>query len=383
MRVSSSPAVCSARLRVRSGTRLAAALVGLGAPQLATQQPAARDYLVYVVCESADSIVRVRFGPHGARIEHEAHVGLLPTDINGPHGIAISPDRQFFYVSVAHGRPFGSLWKFRAGTDEALGFTPLGLFPATTDITPDGRFLFVVNANFHGDPVPSAVSVVSTDPLAELKRIPTCIMPHGSRLNPQGTRQYSACMMEDLLVEIDTRAFEVTRRFRLTAGLEADVAGTTAPAPAMTSLSCVPTWAQPSRDGATIYVACNKSNDIAVVDVATWRLVRRFPAGNGVYNLATTADGRLVATNKRGQSVSIFDPARGAELARLPTKRKVVHGAVVSPDNRYAFITVEGIGTDPGTLEVIDLDALKTVTTLDLPLQAAGIDFWKMEPAQP
>lgn len=365
---------------------IGAARLGLVAPGPAARRPPAHDYLVYVVCESADSIVRVRFGPHGARVEHVTHVGLLPTDINGPHGIAISPDRQFLYVSVAHGRPYGSVWKFRAGSDEALGFTPLGLFPATTDITPDGRFLFVVNANFHGDPVPSAVSVVSTDPLAEVKRIPTCIMPHGSRLNPQGTRQYSACMMEDLLVEIDTRTFSVTRQFRLTAGQEGDAAGASPAAhamPAMPSLTCVPTWAQPATDGATIYVACNKSNDIAVVDAVAWKLVKRLPAGNGVYNLATTHDGRLIATNKRGQSVSIFDPVRGTELARVPTKRKVVHGAVVSPDNRYAFITVEGVGTDPGTLEVIDLDALQTVATLDLPLQAAGIDFWRMEPVQP
>ena len=383
MRLIGPGAVASAPVPPRFRTGFAAALLGVGASGLAAQQPPARDYLVYVVCESADSIVRVRFGPRGARVEHATHLGLLPTDINGPHGIAISPDRQFLYVSVAHGRPYGSVWKFRAGTDDALGFTALGLFPATTDITPDGKFLFVVNANFHGDPVPSAVSVVSTDPLVEVKRIPTCVMPHGSRLNPQGTRHYSACMMEDLLVEIDTRTFSVTRQFRLTAGHEAAVAAALPAAPAMASLTCVPTWAQPSSDGATIYVACNKSNDIAVVDVATWQLVKRLPAGNGVYNLATTPDGRLIATNKRGQSVSVFDPTRGTELARLPTKRKVVHGAVVSPDNRYAFITVEGIGSDPGTLEVIDLDALKTVTTLDLPLQAAGIDFWKMEPARP
>ncbi len=369
------------KLRIRMST----ALLLLALPKLPARQPPERDYLVYVVCESADRIVRVRFGPHGARIEHETRVGLMPTDINGPHGIVISPDRQFVYVSVAHGRPYGSVWKFRAGTDEALGFTPLGLFPATTDISPDGNFLFVVNANFHGDMVPSSVSVVSTDELAEVKRIPTCIMPHGSRLNPQGTRQYSACMMDDMLVEIDTGAFNVTRHFLLTAGHERGFEG--APGrhsmTAMSNLTCVPTWAQPSNDGSVIYVACNKSNDIAAVDAKAWKLLTRMPAGNGVYNLAMTKDGRLIATNKRGQSVSIFDPASGKELARLPTKRKVVHGAVVSPDNRYAFITVEGIGTEPGTLEVIDLDALKTVATLDLPMQAAGIDFWMMEPAQP
>ena len=50
-------------------------------------------------------------------------------------------------------------------------------------------------------------------------------------------------------------------------------------------------------------------------------------AGDGVYNLAVTPDGRtLVATNKRGRSVSVFDAASGKELARVPTQRRVVHG---------------------------------------------------------
>jgi DNA-binding beta-propeller fold protein YncE len=151
----------------------------------------------------------------------------------------------------------------------------------------------------------------------------------------------------------------------------------------MSELTCVPTWAQPNNDGSEVYVACNKSNEIIAVDVASWKVARRFPAANGVYNLAMTKDGRLIATNKRSQSVSIFDPKTGKEFVRLPTKRKVVHGAVVSPDNRYAFISVEGIGADPGTVEVIDLDALKTVATLDVGQQAAGIDFWKMEPGKP
>jgi DNA-binding beta-propeller fold protein YncE len=111
-------------------------------------------------------------------------------------------------------------------------------------------------------------------------------------------------------------------------------------------------------------------------------VTRRLPAGPGVYNLAVTKDGRLIATNKRGPSVSVIDLKTGRELARLPTKRKVVHGAVVSPDDRYAFITVEGIGAEPGTVEIIDLETLKTVATVDVPQQAAGIDFWKMEPSK-
>jgi DNA-binding beta-propeller fold protein YncE len=325
------------------------------------------------------------------QIESQTRTGLMPMDINGPHGIAVSPDKQYFYVSEGHGRPEGSVWKYRAGSNDVIKYTSLGMFPATTDITPDGNFIYIANANFHGDMVPSSISVVATDQMIEVKRITTCTMPHGSRLNRSGTRQYSVCMMDDMLVEIDTGKFAVSRYFMLAPGKEMGMTG--APYPAGTDQkmhnmsdhkpTCTPTWAQPSNDGSVIYVACNQTNDIVAVNSAAWKLARRFPAGNGVYNLAMTRDGRLIATNKRGQSVSIFDPVSGKELADIPTKRKVVHGAIVSPDDRYAFISVEGVGTEPGTVEVIDLAALKTVATVDVGPQAAGIDFWKMEPSKP
>ena len=130
-------------------------------------------------------------------------------------------------------------------------------------------------------------------------------------------------------------------------------------------------------------MACNQTSEIVAVDVKTWKMVRRFPAGPGVYNLAMTKKGFLVATNKRGQSVSVFDPSTGKELARIPTLRKVVHGVVITPDDRYAFISVEGVGAEPGTVEVIDLETLKTIATVDVGEQAAGIDVWKMESSKP
>ncbi len=373
----------SVRAQTKSSVPLQPQSATPPAASTASAQPPTQDYLVYVVCESADRVVLIRFGPKGFRIEHETRIGLMPMDINGPHGIAISPDKQYLYVSVGHGRPDGSVWKLKAGTDEVVRFAPLGLFPATTDISRDGAFIYVANANFHGDMIPSSISVVATDEMAEVKRITTCTMPHGSRLNPQGTKHYSACMMDDLLAEIDTQTFEVSRYFMLSAGKEMGMSAAPGKQMKMSDLTCVPTWAQPSNDGSEIYVACNKANDIVVVDATSWKMSRRFPAGTGVYNLAMTKDGRLIATNKKGQSVSVFDPKTGKELARIPTKRKVVHGAVVTPDNRYAFISVEGIGSDPGTVEVIDLASLTNVGTLDVPTQAAGIDFWKTEPARP
>jgi DNA-binding beta-propeller fold protein YncE len=374
------------------------------------QKPPESDYLVYVLSESADRIALVRFGPGGAKVERDFETGSMPSDIDGPHGIVISPDKKFYYVTLANGRPYGSVWKYSAADDRVLGRTQLGFFPATMDISKDGEFLYAVNFNLHGDMVPSSVSVVATGPMMEIARIPTCTMPHGSRLNPQGTKHYSACMMDDMLVEIDTATLKVSRYFVVTRGKERGMAGPVqmpqktdgmkmdqgtkdAPkdvakrdmsghgmeTPKAGDTSCSPTWAQPSADGASVFVACNGSSEIVEIDAATWKLKRRLSVGAGVYNLAITKNGKLIATNKRDQSVSIYDVATGKELARLKTKRKVLHGAVVSPDDKYAFISVEGIGSEPGTVEIIDLEALKTVATVDVGQEAAGIDFLRME----
>jgi DNA-binding beta-propeller fold protein YncE len=371
-------------------------LIALCPSSLQSQAKPDKDYLVYVLSEGADKIALVRFGPTGARVDHQIDTGDMPVDIDGPHGIVLSPDRQFYYVTIAHGRPFGSVLKYSTKDNTRVGKASLGLFPATLDVSPDGDFLFVVNFNLHGDMVPSSVSVVSTQTMTEVARIQTCTMPHGSRLNPQGTKQYSACMMDDMLVEIDTRTLKVSRHFIVTKNKEAGVNGPPHPrmSTEMQSMhanmghgteppkpgdnSCSPTWAEPSVDGSSVYVACNGSSEIVEVNANTWTLVRRIPARPGVYNLDVTHDGsRLLATNKRDQSVSIYDLKSGKELVRLPTKRKVLHGVVVSPDDRYAFVTVEGVGAEPGTVEIMDLVAMKTVATLDVAQGAAGIDFYK------
>jgi DNA-binding beta-propeller fold protein YncE len=374
-------------------------------PTFAQLKPT-QDYLVYVLSEAADKISLIRFGPNGARVDHELVTGGMPADIDGPHGLAISSDKHSYYVSLAHGRPFGSVWKYSTKDDRVLGQVTLSLFPATMDLSADGSLLYVVNFNLHGDMVPSTVSVVATEPMIEVTRITTCVMPHGSRLNPQGTKHYSACMMDDLLVEIDTQTMKVSRHFLLTkgremgmngpptrvdkdthaamAGMKHDTGGHGMEPPKTGDVSCSPTWAQPSTTGASIFVACNKSNEIVEVDAVKWTVARRIPARPGVYNLAVTKDGaRLLATNKRDQSISVIEIKSGRELGRIPTRRKVLHGVVVSPDDRYAFVSVEGIGSEPGTVEIVDLAALKIVASVDVAEGAAGIDFLQMEPAKP
>jgi DNA-binding beta-propeller fold protein YncE len=416
-------------VRHAAGTRVAALLgLAVGAlPAPLGAQPPVRDYWVLVASEGVDQVSVVRFGPRagadggvGARVETVRRVGMNPVDPNGPHGLAVVPGGGEYLVSLAHGTPFGTLWRHDAATGRARGHVELGLFPATLQVSPDGRTAYVVNFNLHGDMVPSSVSVVDlgaapaagapapsapqpAEPdggMAEIARITTCAMPHGSRLTADGTRHYSACMMDEALVEIDTRALAVSRHFLLTKGSERGVSGAPAAkakdahaahdsgghgmAPAAAGdRTCSPTWAQPSPDGARVWVACNRTSDVVEIDARSWTMTRRIPMGDGVYNLAVTGDGRtLVGTNKRGRSVSVVDLATGRERARIATQRRVVHGVAISPDDRYAFVSVEGVGSEPGTVEVIDLAVGARVASADVGPMAGGIDVWKVEEAR-
>ena len=145
--------------------------------------------------------------------------------------------------------------------------------------------------------------------------------------------------------------------------------------PAPGDVGCSPTWAQPTADGARIWVACNKSSELVEIDAASWSLLRRIPAGPGVYNLAVTNDGTLlVATNKRGQSVSVFDARSGVELARIPTTRRVTHGVAITADDRYAFVSNEGVGSERSTVDIIDLVTMRRVATVEVGQQAGGIE---------
>jgi DNA-binding beta-propeller fold protein YncE len=137
---------------------------------------------------------------------------------------------------------------------------------------------------------------------------------------------------------------------------------------------CSPTWAQPSADGGRVFVACNKSNEIVEVDVATWSLVRRWPTPKAPYNLAVTPDGKLlIATQKGPGTVSVWSLADHALLKDIPASGRVASGVVVSADSRYAFATLEGVGGEPGLVDVIDLRSLERIASVSIGKQAGGI----------
>ena len=78
----------------------------------------AKDYYIYCATESEDEVALIRFDGKKAYVEKRIPVGVWPVEIEGPHGITVSPDGDYWYLSMAHGLPYGHLYKYRTGTPQ-------------------------------------------------------------------------------------------------------------------------------------------------------------------------------------------------------------------------------------------------------------------------
>ena len=363
-------------------------LAGSAARAESDLAPPSREYYAYVCAESEDQVALVRFGPSGIEVTKTITVGSFPAETEGPHGINISPGGRYWYVSIAHGNPFGTIHKYETGTDEWLGDVRVGMFPATLDVAATTGLLFVVNSDFYGDHVPSTISVVETSTMTEIAQFESGTMPHGARFSRDGRKLYSVNMMDDELVEVDALRFEVGRRLKLgrTAhdgneahGGHGDHAAGGASHDGHAGPTVEPSWVTPPTSDGLLYITALSGNAIHEVDIGAWKVVRRLETpAPGPYNAAVAPDERLlVVTYKKGDSIGFWDLEEGREVARVSTTRRIPHGVAITSDGRFSLVTVEGVGGEPGVVEVYDNEAFRRVAQIDIGKQAGGIALWE------
>ncbi|NGP75781.1 YncE family protein [Balneolaceae bacterium YR4-1] len=345
----------------------------------------AQNYYLYVALESEDEVSLIRYDgeTNQGTIKETIKVGVYPTENEGPHGLTVSPDGDYWFVSIAHGNPYGKLWKYNTETNELVGQTELGMFPASMEISEKTGLLYVVNFNLHGDMEPSTVSVVDPESMTLVADIETGIMPHGSRINSDGSYQYHVSMMTDELIQVNTSDLKISKRLHLAGDKDTHSSGMSSGMQTNEVHAepiCKPTWADPHPTENIVYVACNGSDTIVEVNTKEWKVTRRFQTGKAPYNLEVSHDGRLLVASYKGEGATgVWDLNSGKELARIQNSRRVSHGVAISPDNRYAFISMEGVGGEPGSVDVIDLEELNRATVVETGKQAGGIIMWKVE----
>ncbi len=99
-----------------------------------------------------------------------------------------------------------------------------------------------------------------------------------------------------------------------------------------------------------------------------------------MYNLDLSPDGKmLVGTLKQGAGVEFFDLETWTSVGRVESSTTITHGVTIKPDSRFAFVSSEGVGAEPGKVDIYDLETLQRVADVEVGQQAGAIIFWRME----
>jgi YVTN family beta-propeller protein len=340
----------------------------------------AQNYYLYVASESDDTVSLLKFDGISIKEIKRINVGFYPTEIEGPHGITVDPSGDYWYVTLAHGNPFGKLIKYSTENNSVIDETTLGLFPATMEVSNVTGFIYCVNFNLHGDMKPSSVSVIDAETMTEITKIKTGSMPHGSRLSKDGLKQYSVAMMSGELFEIDALSLKVTRILNLENRSGKSHTKMKMGEQQMNHSVVKPTWVIPHPTKSLAYIAGNGSNEIIEVNLDKWMISKRIKAKKGPYNVEISPNGKyMIATLKGSGETAIWKLEDISLIKTIKNSTSVPHGVAISSDSKYAFISVEGKGGEPGIVDVIDLNSLRLVGKVEIGKQAGGIAFWKKE----
>ena len=340
----------------------------------------AQNYYLYVASESDDTVSLLKFDGNKINEEKRIDVGFYPTEIEGPHGITVDPNGKFWYLTLAHGNPYGKIIKYSTKDNTAIDQTTLGLFPASMQVSKITGFIYCVNFNLHGDMKPSSVSVIDAETMTEITKIKTGSMPHGSRISKDGLKQYSVAMMSGELFEIDALSLSVSRKLDLDNHLFMDHGKMDMGENKMKHSPIKPTWVIPHPNKSLAYVAGNGSNEIIEINLNKWEVSKRIKIEKNPYNVEISPNGKfMVVTLKGNGKTAIWDLNSGNLVKLIKNSTSVPHGIAISSDSKYAFVSVEGKGGEPGIVDVIDLNKLLLIDKVEVGKQAGGIAFWKKE----
>ncbi|MGA9959542.1 MAG: beta-propeller fold lactonase family protein, partial [Acidobacteriaceae bacterium] len=123
------------------------------------------------------------------------------------------------------------------------------------------------------------------------------LSPVAMQLSPDGRWLYVACEDSDQVVVVDTRTQQVTRRIRV---------------------GRMPRSVTLSPDGKTLYVSNENDDDVTEIDAESFQIRRRLAVGWGPVGLTTDRTGKfLYVANTLGDDISLVDLQTGRELKRL------------------------------------------------------------------
>jgi YVTN family beta-propeller protein len=315
----------------------------------------------------------------GDRVENES-----------PHGIQVSPDGQFFYVSMI---VTGDVFKYSASTGVFVDKTSLADPVALIRLNSDGTKLYVTtNFQVNNTGQNGSISVIRTSDMVRIDSITVGISPHGIQLSRDGKYIYATGVYSDRVYVIDTQTDSLVYTF--------DVADDVGPSPVYEPyhVGVGPANGQGFED--YVFITCRGNGQVRIfqrtasaVSAGTLVFVTSLNVGANANSkpiqLEITPDGnKIFVANSNDSSVTVIQKS-GASFtvqATITNQIDVVtgrfhrlsqpNGVTVTADGRYALISNRnknsavpphhGGSGGPGLLTVIDVATHAIVKTIEM-----------------
>lgn len=132
-----------------------------------------------------------------------------------------------------------------------------------------------------------------------------------------------------------------------------------------------------TKDGKTLVATVNAENYLAIVDLATDK-IEKVSVGVGPAQVYLSTDDKYAFVANQGteknpsNTISKVDLTTKQVVATIETG-KGAHGVVVSPDNKFVYVT----NMYEATVSVIDNETNKVIATIPVDEEPNGISFKK------
>lgn len=213
---------------------------------------------------------------------------------NGVHGIDISPDGKYLYVSSMNGlgKGEGIVTVINTENMEKITEVKTGGGPAHVAVKPDGSQVWVANVN--GNTVAALDAKTNT----LIKTISVGEVPNEVAMSPDGNWVFVANVNSDFITVIDANKLETVKTI---------------------SAGKAPHGVTVSPDGSELWVANNKSNDVSIIDIETFKLKATIPTGSYANHVGFSQDGKWAyVTNRQSNDVMKIDTNKREVIASIP-----------------------------------------------------------------
>lgn len=307
-------------------------------------------------------------------------VGQLPQDLEAPHFIRLSPDGQYFYLSLING---ALVEKYRTDNYAFEGRVEVGPDPAIIILSPDGERLLVTHWN--DTPGQPKLSMVRTSDMQLVDQIvaggDVLSYPHGLVATKDFRMLYVVAHQGNYYakIEMDENGFTGIEQVPL------DPANSPIP---QASTAYKPYYCLLSPDESQLFVSCNITDEVRVFSTASDALIARIPTGDFPRLMDyDPVDNRLyvACANEENQAeqgalkgcVSVLDMENMTFVQNIYRLGHRPHGVRVDVRRRRLYVSSENVGGvdpphhptndagPPGKYNVVDLHTLEVLKEME------------------